>query len=469
MEMDEAEDLERGGVICPECGGCPTEIFNGDQKHARRGRRIAFFVWLSVVVVSGVVASPWVQVWLGYWGYRHGMSVGNMNAVMDDRVVDVVPGDSMYQALVEPPIRWRDLELVAQGDVDAVEYFRRAVEQVVEYPSNINQAYSSYEFVIGTPKYFFNPGNDGYRRIEDGEYQYAFLNKEYAYIGWPDPWVGEKTTHWYRPDPERFSEAGLLSVKDDLIDIDMTEIDIRWRNMLFVAGLVVLSGYVIGRVCIWRQVDHQLSIHVGFVVMIVLAAGVLVTGMQQRNVHGWGITGYMNPANKGVQRAWDNVELEAILESDEQVRVLAETLLEDFGEMTQPSELVALGIGSSVGEGMYALSFGYGQFRLMSFALLETARLEDDGSYTILPVLEVQNGWNIWRRNGIFSLNRSWGKPAMVSYGGLIEYRNLFFVVLGFYLLLKILGWITRRWSRRIRKRRVKRGECAHCRYPIID
>ncbi|MBL4699087.1 MAG: hypothetical protein JKX70_09675 [Phycisphaerales bacterium] len=461
-------------VVCPECGHDPVEIGGEVVVYAQRVRRRVLLVLLVLVILLGVLALPWVQVAIGHWswGFGHQLRVGNIFAVMDDRT-DIIPGRTQYRALAEPPMRWLDLVLVAQGDGDAIEHFRRAVEGTVEYPSNFEKMYSSYEFTVGTPRYFFNPDNGGYTRTQEDGYQYTLLNKEYASVGWPDPWIGDLTTHWYRPDPERFSESGLRSIEDDLVHIAVVDRTIRWRNILFIAGLVVLSGNLARRVCVWKRVGRRRSFVVGFVVTVVLAAGVLVAGMPWRHVPGHGVTGHINPATGGMAaRSWDSDELEAILSTDEQVRVLAETLLEDFGEMTDPNELVALGIGSSVGERMYALSFGYGQvgkFRLMQYMQGGLARLEDDGSHTSLPVLEEGVGWSLRRANGSFIFGRSDGEPAMILYGGLIDYRNVFFLCVGLYMLLRVIRWVGWKCSRRVQRRRIRRGICAWCGYPCEE
>jgi hypothetical protein len=463
--MGEQEKLK---MICSECGQCPVDAGGDVAVYTDRVRRRVFLVWVGLVFLLGVLGLPWVQMAIGHWGFRHKLfNVGNINAVMDDRG-DFEPGDMVYQVLAQPPIRWRDLELVARGDVDAAEYFRQAVERTVEYPSNFSMEYSEYEFAVGTPKYYFNSDSVP-SRSEDGEYQFTLLNKEYASVGWPDPWVGTLTTHWYRPDPERFAHEGLRSVEDDLIHVATADRKVRWRSVLFVVGLVVSIGYLAGRVCVWKRVGRRRSVRIGFIAMGVLAAGVLVAGMSRRNVPGLGITGYVNPVVQGVERSWDIEELEAVLASDERVRVLGQTLLEDFGEMTEPDELVALGIGSSVGSGMYFLDFGYGpfgQFRLMSFLVGETARLEDDGSYTVLPVPEEVRGWNFHIGNRGIMLSWSPGKSAKTMYGVRIDYRNLFFMAVGVYVLLRALRVVGFWWARRVQRRRLGRRVCVWCGYP---
>lgn len=435
----------------------------------RRVRRRSTWVWLVMVVLLGVLGLPWVQVAIGHWGFRNGFySLGNINALYDDRA-DIDVHEAEYIGLIDPPIRWGDLERIALGDPDAIEHFRVSVLQVAESSRGYRNAYMTYRFAIGTPRYYFNPEHGGAWKFPDDDYPSTFINRSYRFSGWPSYWVNEETEHWYWMDPVRIDEPELLDI-DDLVHLEKVERRVYWDNILFAMSVVGFLGYVGFRVCVWRRVQWKRGMCIGALIAIALGLVVFTVGRKQKDFAGHGVLAQMNPVVQSTQKPLGLEELKAVVSTDAGVRDLAASLVDEFGEMESPSDLVAIEMSSDVGEGAYMLSFGYGYFRLIGLNVLESARLEKDGSYTEVPVFNEQSGSRSgsksWVRNGIASLIWGWGKPVAKVYGVLVEYQNLFFVGIGLYVfrfVVRLIGWGV---FRLIQRRRMRKGVCAWCTYP---
>ncbi len=465
---------ERG--LCPECGLGPADIksdTDGAKAYRLRVRRRAFGVWLFVFLLLGVLGLPWVQVWVGEWGFADRIGLGNSRAI-DGWYEEELYNDVAYKALIDPPVRYVDLGRVARGEEDAVEQFRLSVGHALGKQSMLEEAYSSYTFSAGTPSQYINLNDGGYSAEGDpttinGSVQYSFLVREYQLIGWPSSWRSTNTLRWYGLDPESVSTNELLSVERDMVQVYKVEEHIRWSNIFFAATLAVFIGWMLARICLWRRVDRRRSCIAGVAVAGAFVAVVLFVGLQERGFPSRSLSGRLLPPSTLPQYVIDHQKLQGILGADEQVQALAASVLEDLGEMSSPNALIAIGVQCPVHMTNDVYSYGVGRVRLLSFEAYEMTRLELDGTFTKLPLLEEDRVWSTWSGNGMFAAARGWGQPEMVNYGVLIEYQNIFMVGLGAYVFWRLMAWVAGAWFRRRQRRRARRGVCVWCRYPVEE
>lgn len=428
-------------------------------------------MWLFVFLLLGVLGLPWVQVRLGDWGFAHGLKLGNSDAISGWYEEDITNGIH-YRGLVDPPIRWRDLELVARGDEDAVEQFRASVGRVLDRPSLEIEAYSSYRFSTGTPYQHISLHEAGYTTHDgpngdDETLRYSFFDNDYQQIGWPSTWVSRNISHWYCFEPERFSQEGLRSIEGDMVHTQTMKRSIHWKNILFASSLVVFVGWLASRVSTWRGVGRRRSHCVGVAITGLMVIAMLLAGTNRPQSPSHAVFGQLKSSQIASEQVFDREGIDAFLVSDEQVQDLAGSMLEEFGEMKVPNDLVGLGVQCPVDYTGETYTYGFRRFRLVDFDTLGMTRLEQDGTYSGLPLLERDHGWSWRSSNGFAWVNRGWGQPRMANYGVLIEYQNVFFVVVGLYVFWRLMAWGSSAWFWRRQRRRIKRGVCIWCRYPV--
>tara|TARA_R110002072_G_scaffold42064_6_gene117679 strand:+ start:25738 stop:27162 length:1425 start_codon:yes stop_codon:yes gene_type:complete len=469
--MDE-HTSERG--LCPECGLGPADIksdADGAKAYRLRIRRRAFGVWLFVFLLLGVLGLPWVQVWVGEWGFADRIGLGNSMAI-DGWYEEDLYNDVAYKALIDPPIRYVDLERVARGEGDAVEQFRLSVGHALGKQSMLEEAYSSYSFSVGQSGQI-NPLRDG-GFIKVGEpdgvdeaVDYGFLSMDFQRMGWPSTWVSTNTIRWYGFDPQLVSVDRLLDIDHDMVHAYKAEQAVLWDNILFAATLAVFIGWLSARLCLWRRVDRKRSFVARVVIAGVCVSLVLFVGLQERQLPSRPLSGRLLPSSTLPQYVIDHQKLQGILGADEQVQALGTSVLDDLALTKTPNALITMGVRCPVHMTSDVYSYGVGRVRLLSFEAYEMTRLETDGTFTKLPLLEEDRVWNTWSGNGMFSARLGLGTPEMKNVGLLIEYQNIFMVGLGLYVFWRLMAWVAGAWFLRQQRRRARRGLCVWCRYPV--
>ena len=455
-------------MVCPECGHHLLETSSGVVVYARRVRRRVLLVWLVLVSLVGVMALPWVQVWLGEWGWRYGVRVGNYSAVWEYE--PIAPRELGYRALIEPPVRWKDLRLAGEGDLEAIDLFRRSLQGFGRmYVRDGSVGERALVFGVGSP--VFDPmARSGTIVVDGEEVESSFSSYGYSTVGWPVAWASYSTQRLYARGDQWDTEDRFLSVEEDLVSSSVTTRRIRWLNIVFL--VIVGSGLCVAgrRVCRWRGMSSGRGWSVGLAVSGVYACVVLSVGLGGRSVYGNdGINGAFEPVRMTDQREWGVDGFFERLESDDQTRLIAQGLIEGFGEMTGPNEFVLVGVVNDIEEGYMHIQYGLGGLRLFSFSRTWFVGFEADGSSRSVMVPEDNVVSGLWFGDGYAGANRSFGASARSVYGVGVGYLNIIIAGVAMYVVWRLMLWVGWRMSSLVQRRRVRRGLCVWCRYPCVD
>ena len=449
------------GVVCSECGLDPFDVKSEADEaggYRLRVRRRALWVWLLVLFVLGVIGSPWVQVRLGnrdaIWGYN-----------------EILPAQYSYVPLADPPVRWRDLVRAADGDADSIKQFQKAAGVFILRDTALPKEYESYSFEIGRPDqtYQFGPDSGYVGEFEGEDFAYTLRRYESETIGWPIGWVYHIKNYSYAYGDRRFGEDRLLSVEGDMIEVLLESKRYLWGNILYVGAVCFVLGLAAWKVCLIVGVARRRSMVVGLIASGLAVGVVLVVGSQYRVVYDEaGLTGGFSGMLGTKQRDWDRVKIEAMLLSDEQTRVLAQSLIEDFGEMIHPNELVVCAMGRRVGPRFEEYEYGLWGFNLLRAGSNSYWRSEQDGALTqinfpLQPSVKqagVQVGFGsveVWWRGGVNRLD---------GYGVSVFNRSVLLASVGMYVLWRAMVLVGGLWYRWVQRRRARRGGCVWCGYP---
>ncbi len=442
------------GLICSECGNHPGDAGAIEQGLRRRARLAALLVFLPIVLMLAVGALPWVQDRLGNW-----------NAIWDD---GPNYGGSSPVGLIDPPVRWADLERVSEGDPRAIEQLRLSIENLPEwyrlYAGDTDGI--THAFNIGLAQSLWATHESDHVTLDGKDYAYRLSSVESRGIGWPSVWMTKEIRHLYAYGDQRFeAEASTLSVDADMTHASSSSMQIRWGNIAYTILLVVICGFGVRRACLMVGVCQRRATMVGVLVLLVVGISSLIGGFRSGSISEQAIYGHFGLALSENKRDWHWDEIEDALRSDSATQFFAQTLIDEFGEITHPNELVVLSSSANIGESSYDLNFGYWRFRLLNLG--HTKQYLRDVDWTATQI-DFDRDVPFFFANGMASVGITAGSPKSY-YGALILHRNIFFVLVGLYVIWRGLRWAAWRQQRRVVRRRQAKSVCIWCRYPCSE
>lgn len=451
---------------CAECGQHPSDRRATKDRRWHGGNRFAFRVWVVLLFASLVLAMPWVQTKLGW-------RIAEMDHTeLRDPRPRILP-------MVDPPVRWRDVQAAAQGDTEAIELIRTGISDSIPLSHTSLDAEHTTLRVDMIQNKFREPGS----RVRMRQYYdhdagerfrqllYVRISSDFTGYGWPYSWhrqFGARLID-YEENVYESNPMGVAPEPTSTVEHDYFE---RWSWAGIVASIAFVwwSGWLAAVILRKVGVKKSLCTAVRWCVVIGLLATSLLIGLNP--THKETPTLYSSAHEKipadadSRERSID--ELRELISDDEGVRQIVHRLIERHNALDRPNALVGLISLSPVRSSMYSLRFGYWGESGLDYSRMSYFTVDEDGTAT--PIARERSS----QRNSRFNLSlRAMtisvlsGNPPNTRHLIRIDFALLLTWLAGLAILLHALRWCVRPFYRRVQKKRAKRNLCIWCKYPV--
>lgn len=450
--------------VCGECGLAPADPQATRKRSMHGGNRLAFQLWLLLLLGSLVLAMPWVQTRVG-WKFAE-----MDHTTLRDPRPKIVP-------MVDPLVRWRDVHSAAAGDNASITLLRQAISESIPLThSALNPELTTLQIEM-VQNEFLEQGSKAHMRqyykgdSEDALHRILLIRdtNEFTRMGWPYVWHNDMSTRLIDYQEVAYSSNPMGIDPEPTSNIEYDHYT-QWSWMGIVASIAFAwwSGWLVSRVLKRMRARPMVSTIGRWTVVVGLLSTSLLLGLQprtSRNVSRFSsaheaIPSTIDPQTRSIE------EMHEQITEDAGVRQIAQQLIERHTTLDRPNALVGLISFSPVRSTNYALRFGYWGETLLSYSQISRFAVDEEG--ITIPVSAGA------RRNQPFhislqriSMNLLAGTNRNTRYLLSIEFAMVLTWLTGAWLLLRLLELAFRPFYRRIQRRRKKKGKCIWCKYPL--
>lgn len=450
---------------CAECGQHPSLRSATTDRRWHGGNRFAFRAWLVLLSASLILALPWVQTKLGW-----------RLAEMDHTELR----DPRPRALpmVDPPVRWRDVQAAAQGDPEAITLLREGISEAIPLTQTArNDERTTLRVDMVQNKFYEHGSRAGMRRFYENDddlmrrMMCISVSNEYTGYGWPYSWYRLFRTRLIDYQEVVF-QSSPMGVDPEPISTEGFDDYERWHWTGIVASIAFAwwSGWLAA--IILRKLGAARSVYTAarWCVAIGLLTAPLIVGLDPtpQVTKTRFSTAHEKIPSQVDPRARSIDEMRELISKDAGVQQIAHRLTERHNTLDRPNALVGLIAFNPVQSSAYMLRFGYWGESGLNYSRMSYFTLDEDGNAT--PVAREQSPHNKNRFHislrGV-TINTVAGNPPNTNHLVTIDSAMLLTWLSAMAILLHVLRWCARPFYRRIQRRRLKRGLCIWCKYPV--
>jgi len=456
---------EETNPVCGECGRSPTDTRATRKRNAHGGNRLAFRIWLLLLLALLVLAMPWVQTRVG-WRYAEIDS----SSITDPRPRTI--------PLIEPLVRWRDVEAAARGDLAAIERLRSGIKETMpDSISRMDADYATVQFEMIQNSYHEHGSRADMRRYFESDSTGSLSSllairssSEHEYIGWPYRWSGAYTTRLLDYQEVVSSSNPMGPDPEPTIETEYeTHRFWRWDGITASVLFAWWAGWLAGIVLKRLKAKRAWRLGARWAVVLGLLTTSLVLGFRPSVTES---NNTFSTAYEAIPSSTDPItrpqaEMMELLEEDGAVQRIAQELLDRHSTLDRPNALVGLIAYNPLKMSSYMLRFGYWGATAASYSQFGHFAIDEEGNMTQVPVQRSPNHRTFHASIHGLSINLLPGSKPNTRYSIGIQFAMVLIWLTGAIVLLRLLELSIRPFYHIIQLRRILHKKCVWCKYPL--